>query len=339
VENADWTTLTDEQLLEKRISQLGLKIEGTEVQPLVQRLYEELTAKGLTFHPPTHVGDEWFVPVGIPAIFVPFFLLHERLRKLEKKVILEVEGETPDWFMRLLRHEAAHAYFYAYQLYKKTRWRRIFGPTSMEETPQFYRPRPFSRSYVVHLDDWYAQSHPDEDFAETFAVWITPESEWRKKYEGWKALGKLEYVDELMRSLAGKAPTHLPEYRVADHDCLNVKLKTYYARKKKLYEDTYPDFYDNDLRQLFDAGPEVAGRIKASAYLRQRRRSLMNSVSQWTNEKKFRVNELLTRLIHRCDELDLHIKADDAQQNLQVSAYVTTLVMNYLFTGKFKRTK
>jgi len=339
VESGDWTTLTDEQLLEKRISQLSLKIEGTEVQPLVQRLYEELTAKGLTFHPPTHVGDEWFVPVGIPAIFVPFFLLHERLRKLEKKMILEVEGETPDWFMRLLRHEAAHAYFYAYQLYKKTRWRRIFGQTSMEETPQFYRPRPFSRSYVVHLDDWYAQSHPDEDFAETFAVWITPESEWRQKYEGWKALGKLEYVDELMRSLAGKAPTHLPEYRVADHDCLNVKLKTYYARKKKLYEDTYPDFYDNDLRQLFDAGPEVAGRIKASAYLRQRRRSLMNSVSQWTNEKKFRVNELLNRLIHRCDELDLHIKADDAPQNLQVSAYVTTLVMNYLFTGKFKRTK
>jgi len=339
VELADWTTLTDEQLLEKRISQLGLKIEGTEVQPLVQKLYEELTGKGLTFHPPTHVGDEWFVPVGIPAIFVPFFLLHERLRKLEKKMILEVEGETPDWFMRLLRHEAAHAYFYAYQLYKKTRWRRIFGQTSMEETPQFYRPRPFSRSYVVHLDDWYAQSHPDEDFAETFAVWLTPESEWRQKYQGWKALSKLEYVEELMRSLAGKARTHLPEYRVADHDCLNVKLKTYYARKKKLYEDTYPDFYDNDLRQLFDAGPEVAGRIKASAYLRQRRRSLMNSVSQWTNEKKFRVNELLNRLIHRCDELDLHIKADDAPQNLQVSAYVTTLVMNYLFTGKFKRTK
>jgi hypothetical protein len=146
-------------------------------------------------------------------------------------------------------------------------------------------------------------------------------------------------VDELMRSLAGKPPPHLPEYQVSDHDCLNVKLKIHYARKKKLYEDTYPDFYDNDLRQLFDAGPEVVGRIKASAYLKQRRRALMNSVSQWTNEKKYRVNELLNRLIDRCGELDLHIKADDAQQNLQVSAYITTLVMNYLFTGKFKRTK
>jgi hypothetical protein len=339
MEIADWVNLSDEQLLEKRISQLGLKIEGTEVQPLIQQLYQELSDKGLVFHPPTHIGDEWFVPVGIPAIFIPFFLVHERLRKLERKIILEVEGETPDWFMRLMRHETAHAYFYAYQLYKKTRWRRTFGQTSTEETPQFYRPRPFSRSYVVHLDDWYAQSHPDEDFAETFAVWLTPGQDWREKYRGWKALAKLEYVDELMRSLAGKPPPHLPEYQVSDHDCLNVKLKIHYARKKKLYEDTYPDFYDNDLRQLFDAGPEVVGRIKASAYLKQRRRALMNSVSQWTNEKKYRVNELLNRLIHRCGELDLHIKADDAQQNLQVSAYITTLVMNYLFTGKFKRTK
>ena len=124
-----------------------------------------------------------------------------------------------------------------------------------------------------------------------------------------------------------------------DVDCLNIKLKTHYARKRKLYEESYPDFYDNDLKQLFAAEPEAAGRMKASAYLRQRRRQLMDSVCQWTNEKKFSINKLLARLIDRCDELALHIKADEAQQNFQVSAYVTTLVMNYLFTGKFKRTK
>ena len=60
---------------------------------------------------------------------------------------------------------------------------------------------------------------------------------------------------------------------------------------------------------------------------------------QWTSEKKYRVNKLLARLIERCDQLDLYVKADDAPLNLQVSAYITTLVMNYLFTGKFKRTK
>ena len=174
-------------------------------------------------------------------------------------------GRNAEWFMKLIRHEAAHAYSYAYQLPRKKKWQQIFGHTSREETPDFYRPRPFSRSYVVHLDDWYAQSHPDEDFAETFAVWLTPGLDWRKRYAGWKALQKLEYVDELMRSLAGKPPVHMPEYRVADHDCLNLKLKTYYARKRKLYEDTYPDFYDADLRQLFAA---PAGRSKRASYLR-----------------------------------------------------------------------
>ncbi|PYK96504.1 MAG: hypothetical protein DME19_19510 [Verrucomicrobia bacterium] len=336
---ADWVNLSDEELLEKKISRLGLKLEGTELQPLIQQLYEELSQKGLAFHPPCHVGDEWFVPVGIPAIFIPFFLAHDRLRKLERRMMLEVEGETPEWFMRLMRHEAAHAYSYAYHLYKKKKWQRTFGLSSNEETPQFYRPRPYSRSYVVHLDDWYAQSHPDEDFAETFAVWLTPGLDWRERYKGWKALQKLEYVDELMLSLAGKPPVHQPEYRVADYDCLNIKLKTCYARKRKLYEDSYPDFYDNDLKRLFAAGPEVAERSKASAFLRAHRRHLMDSVCRWTNEKKYRVNKLLARLIDRCDQLALYVRAGDPQQELQVSAYITTLVMNHLFTGKFKRTK
>jgi len=337
-EQPAWVSLTDEELLGKKIRSLDLKLEGTELQPLIQQLYDELSTKGLVFHPRCHVGDEWFVPIGIPAIFVPFFLVHERLRKLERKMILEVEGETPDWFMRLMRHEAAHAYSYAYQLYKKKKWQQTFGLASKEET-QFYRPRPYSRSYVVHLDDWYAQSHPDEDFAETFAVWLTPELDWRARYKGWRALQKLEYVDTLMRSLAGKPPIYTPEYRVKSHDCLNIKLKTYYARKRKLYEDIYPDFYDNDLRQLFAAGPGVEGRVKASVLLRQRRHELMESVCQWTNERKYRVHKLLNRLVERCHQLDLYVKPDDPQLNLQVSAYVTTLVMNHLFTGKFKRTK
>jgi hypothetical protein len=339
VDPTDWTSLGDEELLEKRIRQLGLRLEGSPVEPLLRRLQEELSARGLVFHPTCHVGDEWFVPVGIPAIFVPFFLVHERLRKLERKIILEVEGEDPEWFMRLIRHEAGHAYAYAYQLFRKKKWQRTFGLTSSEETPQFYRPRPYSRSYVMHLDDWYAQSHPDEDFAETFAVWLTPGLDWRQRYAGWKALGKLEYVDELMSSLAGQPPVAPPAWRVAEHDCLGVKLKTYYARKRKLYQDSYPDFYDNDLRQIFAAGPEAAGRQRASAYLRQHRRALMDSVCQWTNEKKFSIHRLLARLIDRCDQLELHVQADESRQHLQVTAYITTLVMNYLFTGRFMRTK
>lgn len=339
METTEWADLDDDALLEKKISQFGLTLAGTPLQAMVQQLHDELTAKGLTFHPPCHVGDEWFVPVGIPAIFVPFFLTHDRLRRLEKAMMLEVEGESPEWFMRLMRHEAAHAYAYAYQLTRKKKWQRVFGLTSSDTTPDFYRPRPYSHSYVVHLDDWYAQSHPDEDFAETFAVWLTPGLDWRTRFKGWKALQKLEYMDELMRSLAGRPPPYQPGYRERDFNCLNIKLKTYYARKRKLYEDTYPDFYDRDLRQLFPGATGAGPALKASRYLRSRRRELMDAVCEPTNEKKYRVNKLLARLIERCDQLDLHLAPGVAAPDLPVAAYIATLVMNYLFTGKFKRTK
>jgi hypothetical protein len=339
MDSPDWSSLNDDELLEKKISQLKLKLEDTKLQPLIRQLYDELSQKGLAFHPPCHIGDEWFVPVGVSAIFIPFFLAHDRLRQLERKIIFEVEGETPEAFMKLVRHEAAHAYAHAYPFVRKRKWQQVFGKSSNEETPSFYRPRPHSRSFVVHLDDWYAQSHPDEDFAETFAVWLTPGLDWRERYQGWPALRKLEYVDELMRSLAGRPPLSVQEYRVADYDCLNIKLKTYYAKKRKEYEHSFPDFYDKDLRQLFDASLEEPGRVPASAYLHRHRRDIENAVCTWTNENKYRVNRLLARLIDRCDHLGLKIKSYDPKQNLQVSAYITTLVMNHLFTGKFKRTK
>ena len=331
----EWAGLRDEELLELRISRLGLSLAGTPLEARIQQLHGELSAKGLVFHPPCELGDEWFVPVGLPVIFVPFFLAHERLRQLERKIILDVEGEAPEAFMQLIRHEAAHAYAYAYRFVRKAKWQRTFGKSSDEETPSFYRPRPYSRSFVVHLDDWYAQAHPDEDFAETFAVWLTPGLDWRARYRDWPALRKLEYVDELMRSLAGKPPQPLPRYKAAEHAGLGLKLKTYYARKRKEYEHSFPDFYDKDLRQLFDAQAGTEGRVKASVYLRRHQRELERAVCQWTNENKYRVNALFRKLIARCAELDLYA----AGRDLEVPVYVTTLVMNHLFTGKFKRTK
>lgn len=334
----DLGALSDEQLLERRIRGLKLRLEGSGLESLIQQLYDELSAKGLVFHPPCAIGDEWFVPEGLPIIFIPFYLTHPRLRELEQKMILEVEGGTPEWFMQLMRHETAHAYSYAYRLYRRRRWQETFGLASTEQN-DFYRPKPHSRSYVVHLDDWYAQSHPDEDFAETFAVWLTPGLEWREEYKGWKALRKLEYVDELMKSLAGMPPAHLPECRVVDYDCLSVKLKNYYIRKRKLYEDAYEDFYDRDLQKLFSAPADAPGRMKAAVFLRQNRKMLLESVCNWSNGRKYRVNELLSDLIARCRELDLCVQPADPKLLLEIAAFITTLVMNHLFTGRFKRTK
>src|SRR6266404_2885470 len=311
-----WAELPEEALLELKISALGLALPGTEVQPLVEQLYGDLAQKGLTFRPPCFVGDEWFVPVGIPAIAIPFFLVHPRLRELERKLMLEVEGDSRAEFLRLIRHEAGHAYAFAYR-----------------------RPRPYSRSFVTHLDDWYAQAHPDEDFPETFAVWLTPGLDWRARYAGWKALEKLEYVDELMKSLAGQSPLVVPRFREKENSYLNVKLQTYYARKRRAYAEDFPDFFDRDLRRLFAVGPGAATQQKASRFLRVHRQRITAAVGAWTGGKNYTVNQLVRDLSQRCDELKLQVEGDDPALLVQVTAYLTALVTNYLFTGKFKRTK
>ncbi len=333
-----WKRMKQDKLMDLTISRLGLTIAGSALEPLIARLYSELEAKGLSFKPPCFLADEWFCPVGVPAIGIPFYLSHPRLRRLEKEMILEVEGGSTTEFLRLMRHETGHAYSYAYGLYRKSAWRKIFGSASMEY-PDTYHPRPYSRSYVVHLENWYAQSHPDEDFAETFAVWLTPGLNWRKKYKDWKALEKLEFVDKLMKSLHGKAPSCLPPQDFKEFAGLDMKLKTYFRKKMKAYEEEYPHFYDRDLRLLFTDKDEEKSAVKAVDYLKKSREKLMRAVAFWTKEKRYTIDQLMQRFIARTGELGLYVREGQLNTDMQAAAFVTTLVSTYLFTGKFKRSK
>jgi len=333
-----WRHLSENQLLDKRVTDLQLTIQGTATERFIKRFYQELDAKGLVFHPPCFLANEWFCPYSIPVIGIPFYLAHRKLRALEDKYILEVEGGTQEEFMQLIRHEAGHAYSYAYHLYKKARWRKFFGSVA-QEYPDTYRPRPYSRAYVVHLENWYAQSHPDEDFAETFATWLTPGFDWKKRYRGWKALEKLEYVDQLMKQIAGKPAKKQPLFRPKDHDGLRVKLKTYYKRKTKDFEEDYPDFYDRDLNRLFTKNSEERGDLKAFRYLKNNHVRIVKTVSFWTRERKYPIDQLLEGLRHRCKELGLYVRKTDENLDLEIVSFVTTLITNYLFTGKFKRSK
>ncbi len=330
----DWRALDDEALLDWRISDLGLRMEGR-VAACIAQLYKELKAKNLALMPPCHIGDEWFCPEGCAAIFIPFYLFDDRLRKLELKQILEVEGGTRAECMKLLRHEAGHAYSFAYKLQRKKKWQRQFGLAS-QEYPETYRPRRYSKSYVIHLDDWYAQMHPDEDWAETFAVWLTPGEDWREQYDGWPAMRKLEYVDELMCKLEGREPTCLAPYRASLESSLRIKLKTYYRRKQKACAESFTDLFDTDLQQLFPESKGSNGRISAEKYLRQKRGNIVGIVCKWTCEPKYRVNEILGDLIERTNELDLAADATDSELPLHLVSYINSLVMNHRFTGRFK---
>jgi hypothetical protein len=331
-----WATLRDEELLQLRIRDLGVGIEGSDLEPRVTKLYSELDARGLRLRPRCYLGDEWFCPEGVPAIAIPFYLAHPRLKQLELHQMMEVEGGTPEWCAQLLRHECGHAFDHAYRFSSTRKWRAVFGSPDVDYEPESYRPRPYSRSFVRHLPNWYAQAHPDEDFAETFAVWLgaSPE-EWRARYRGWKALEKLEYVETLMGDARSKPPVVSDGRGRSKASNLRSTLAHYYAARRKLWAQDYPDFYDGDLRRIFAAAPCGAG--TAAAFMRRRHKAIVVSVVRWTGQRKYVVDALSRRLVGRCASLGLHAPGDDVTLALDVGAYVATLVTNHLHTGRFKR--
>jgi hypothetical protein len=224
----------------------------------IQRLYDELTAKQIRFRPHSWLSEEWFCPDEVPGIAIPFYLAHPRLARLERNHMLEVEGGTPEWCMRILRHETGHAIENAFLLRRRSRRQELFGKSS-DPYPDHYTPKPYSRSFVQHLEVSYAQSHPDEDFAETFAVWLDPSSLWRRRYAGWPAMRKLQYIDEVMKNLA-TAPPNVTSRRLIDPlERLKKTLREHYLQKRAHYGVDHAKAYDMWLLRLFSTKPRRPG--------------------------------------------------------------------------------
>lgn len=302
-----WQTMSQERLLDLRLCDLDLHIEGTVMEERTERLDEELAAKGLRFRPHYWVGAEWFTPDGVPGIAIPFALVHPRLTRLEADVMLDVEGYTTPECMKILRHEAGHAIDNAYRLHRRKRWRDLFGSFT-DPYPDSYRPRPNSRRFVQHLTGWYAQAHPAEDFAETFAVWMTPGYPWRKRYADWPALEKLEYVDELMDEIAGQVPPVRSRRHVEPLNELKITLREHYAQKREAYSIEWPAYYDRDLRRIFIENPPNQHRMSAAAFLRTWRAELSRTVGESSGVPVYTVDHLLKTMIERCRALKLRLR-------------------------------
>lgn len=225
-----WARWSDARLLTLRFDQLHLRIAGTWLEECVQALHAELAARNLRLRPHVWLTEEWFSPTDIPGIGIPFYLAHPRLAALERRQTGAVEGGSRRECLRILRHEAGHVVQHAFALHRRRQWRELFGPPSLPY-PDYYRPRPMSRRFVRHLPMWYAQSHPDEDFAETFAVWLAPRGDWRRRYAGWPALRKLDYVDALMAELAGRRPPVTSRARVEPLSHNHRTLAEHYAAR------------------------------------------------------------------------------------------------------------
>lgn len=326
-----WATWSTEKLLQLRIKDLGLSIEGTWLEPRIDMLYETLERRGIRIRPHAWLSEEFFSPQGVPGFAVPFYLAHPRLIRLERSQMLDVEGGSREEFTRIIRHEAGHAIQHAYRLQRRREWQRLFGKSS-ETYPDYYRPNPASKRYVQHLRLWYAQSHPDEDFAETFAVWLKPRAEWRKRYAGWPALKKLEYMDELMGEIAGTSPLISNRQRMDPVRTLTKTLAQHYAENKAKYTEELPDVYDADLRRIFSDSPSHRNQPLASAFLRRNRREIRRMVAKWTGEYEFTLDVVLAQMIRRSRELRLRAVGGDRQLRMDFAVLLTVKTMHFLYT-------
>ena len=307
-----WAEADDDELLALRFVDLGLRRPGPFLESCVSRLESELDERGLSFRPHIWMSDEWFSPDGVAGFALPFYLAHPRLRRLERSVMHEVEGATRSECMKLLRHETAHALQHAYHLERRREWRQLFG-RSGRRYPSRYRPDPASRDHVHHLRDWYAQCHPDEDFAESFAVWLAPRSGWRRRYAGWPVLAKLEYLDRLLDDL--RQPPH-PRARRRMIDPvhrLRSTLRDHYRERRDRFGFDRPCALDDPLRNIMGPpGGRGDTRRSGAAALRRLRRSVIERVAPDTPERSYALNMVYDDLVGRCLVLDIRVRRRDA---------------------------
>jgi hypothetical protein len=322
--------------LERRISELGLKLEGSPVERHVETLYREIEKKSLRhFRPLCYLTDEWGCPSGEPIIGIPFYLANPDLSRLEQEIDdLEDEREI----LMYLRHEAGHAFNYAYRLHETPEWRDLFGPFNRPYRDH-YRPVPFDRAFVRHMEGWYAQKHPDEDFAETFAVWLTPGSRWRVRYRGWPALMKLRYVDRVARSVKDL----VPPVCIAATD---ITVEEMDMTVEEFFRATRPEppavdlSVETDLPDLFPRRRRGAGVHPAHEMIDRHRSELINKIEYWTGVRRYIVTALVERIRDATERLKLLVDARGERAALvELTAYATTLAMNHLTRRSFAPSK
>ena len=260
----------------------------------------ELGARGFGFEPHAWLSDEWFCPDGVPGFAIPFYLAHDRLQALERRQMQAVEGGTRRSCLRLVRHETGHAIDNAYRLRGRERRVELFGSSEIEY-PDSYAPHPYSRKFVRHLELGYAQCHPDDDFAETFAVWLDPDSRWRKRYAGWPVLAKLVYMDALMAEQVKTRPRVTGRQESEALSTLAVTLGEHYRERRKRHKVNFARRYDRDLRRVFGTG----GRVPGAAFLRRHRASLRSEVGRCTGAPRYMVDRVIGDWIARARGLFL----------------------------------
>jgi hypothetical protein len=325
------STLPDADLLQLRFCDLPIHLDRSRVSRAIARLRRELRARGIRFAPHVWLAEEWFSPDGVPGFAVPFYLAHPRLMRLERAMTGQVEGGNINWLMRILRHEAGHAIDNAYRLRRQSRWREVFGPSSLPY-PNRYRARPGSRRYVHHLGDWYAQAHPTEDFAETFGVWLQSRHSWRRNYADWPAMHKLTLVDELMRAVAGTAPA-VSRRLVIEPLAENQRTLAEHYRQRELSRIHHRrGRIDELLQRVFVAQRPRADTLTARSILQQAKKDLVPQLMHDCAVDRYTAHQILRKVRERLRHTRLYQRGSRRETLRNLRWMLASLTQNYFLT-------
>ncbi|HIG10308.1 MAG: putative zinc-binding metallopeptidase [bacterium] len=326
-----WAGYGDERLLELSFSELGLDLAGSTLRNRLDELQAEFQDRGFCFRPYAWLSSDWFTPDHLTGFAMPFYLAHPRLMRLERRQMLEVEGGTRAECLKIMRHETAHAMDNAYGLRRRKRWRELFGRAGSKYAAN-YTPDPTSRDFVLHLDYWYSQSHPLEDWAETFAVWLQPGSRWRTRYAGWPAIEKLEYVDALMQEIVHKPPAKRTRGQEDSLGRMDMTLGEYYERKHAVYSDDSSPALDGQLCRVFPRAGVAGTRFpRAATFLRRHRRALVRSVAAATGQHRYLLDHVVREMIERCKSQDLRVSLGPREAQVGAAIVLTSLSSQFLF--------
>lgn len=328
-----WTSLSDKELLELRFCDLNLSLRKSRMTPLIKSLYQELADKDLRFKPHFWIADEWYATDGVPGIAVPFYLVHDRLIALQNKILGNAEGQDPFECMKLLRHEAGHAMDNAFHLRKSRRRQKLFGLSSVPY-PQGYRPQMHYKNFVTHLNPWYAQAHPDEDWSESFAIWLCPKSSWKKKYKVWpKALEKIRFVDQMMKDIKGQKPKVVRRERPGLITRSRKKLKTFYAEQKSYLELSEDFNLTPAFAHLFSTSSKFQKHKLATVFLKKERNDVLSSIAHWTGQDVYTIGQMWDELMEHLSEKKFRLIHSEKQTRLEIVAMLTAYNMNMIHSG------
>jgi hypothetical protein len=315
---------------------LGLTTESPWLAPILAEFMAELGHVGIRYvRPRIYLSTEWGVPEGTVAIAIPFYLARPDLTALHSERVGHVEGVGRVEILRYLRHEMGHVLNYAYKLFETPEWVDTFGETDRPYLEE-YRLEPFSRRFVRLLPGWYPQIHPDEDWAETFAVWLTPGLDWRSEYNDWpEALAKLQYCDRTVPALANLRPLVTADDPDEDVNDLSLSLDAHCEDLARNDSASFPAGIDAAIRSVFDH-PDGPDATPASGLILSLERELTASVYHWTGHFPERTRSLVRHLAVRADDLGLtYSRSNEAGKTVGLTTLVTALAMNHVERGAY----